>query len=80
MKRKRKRLTAEKAIISKLVEVKEIFVDDITTEVLMRGIPTEPWDQTGMGNWTMQAGAKVVLIVHVDDKRQATAVLQKENI
>ena len=50
----------------------------------MRDIPSDlvvNWDQTGLsiipiGNWTMhEAGAKVVSIAHVDDKRQVTAVL-----
>ena len=61
-----------------------MFLADVAAEVVMRDILSDlvvNWDQTGLsiiptGNWTMhEAGAKVISIAHVDDKRQVTAVL-----
>lgn len=57
--------------------IKEVFLADITAEVLMNDIPDKlimNWDHTGLplvptGQWTMHhAGDKIVPISNVDDK------------
>ena len=64
--------------------VLEIFLADITAEVLINDIPEKliiNWDHTALplvptGQWTMpHAGDKVIPITNVNDKRQITAVL-----
>ena len=64
--------------------MKEIFLAELTAEVVMNEIPKElivNWDQTGVsiiptGDWTMEKeGASIVSIANADDKRQLTAVL-----
>ena len=70
--------------LTRFEEIKEIFLADVTTEVVMNDIPDDlviNWDQTALhlvptGQWTMHhAGDKVVPIINSDDKRQVTAVL-----
>ena len=65
-------------------EIKNVFLADVTAEVIMNDIPDDliiNWDQTALqfvptGQWAMhQSGEKVVPISHSDDKRQITAVL-----
>lgn len=81
---KRKCSNAGKVSLTRFEEIKEIFLADITTEVVMNDIPDDliiNWDRTGLhlvptGQWTMHhAGEKVVPIANSDDKRQITAVL-----
>ena len=81
---KRKGSNAGKVTVAHFEEVKEVFLADISAEVLMNDINPElifNWDQTAIhyvstGQWTMhQSGEKIVPIAHSDDKRQITAVL-----
>ena len=81
---KRKCLTTRKITILEFDEVKQVFLTDVSAEVVIKDIPYDlvfNWDQTGLSiipteNWTMgKAGTKVVPIAHSDDKRQITAVL-----
>ena len=81
---KRKGSNAGKVTVAHLGEMKEVFLADISAEVLMNGINPEMvfnWDQTAIhyvstGQWTMhQSGEKIVAIAHSEDKRQITAVL-----
>ena len=81
---KRKGMNANKILVSHFEEVKEYFLADITTEVMMNEIPDDliiNWDQTPLhivptGDWTMhQSVEKVIPIANLDDKRQITAVL-----
>ena len=81
---KRKCSNAGKVSMPDFEKIQEVFLVDITAEVLMNDIPNQliiNWDHTGLsllptGQWTMHcAGEKVVPIAHVDDKRRITAVL-----
>ena len=80
---KRKCSNAGKVTVAQFEDVKEVFLADITAEVVMNDVPSELifyWDQTALnyipaGEWTMhQAGEKVIPITNSDDKRQITAV------
>ena len=64
-------------------ELKEAFLDDVTTVVTMEEIRLElilNWDQTGIklvpsSSWTMEkCGEKRVEMVGINDKRQITAI------
>lgn len=81
---KRKRSNTGKVTVAHFEEIKEVFLANISAEVLMQEVPPElifNWDQTAinyvsMGQWTMNhSGGKIVPIAHSDDKRQITAVL-----
>ena len=65
-------------------EIKDVFLANVTAEVIMNDIPDDliiNWDQTALqfvptGQWTMrQSGDKVIPVSHSDNKRQITAVL-----
>ena len=80
----RKCSNAGKITQSCFVELKDVFLADIKTEVLMNDIPSDliiNWDQAGIqlvptGDWTLnQAGEKIIPIRNSDDKRQITAVI-----
>lgn len=81
---KRRVTTASsKSSVDRFAELKQLFLEDVHTTVVMEDIPPEliiNWDQTGIklvpsSNWTMEKrGAKRVEIVGVNDKRQITAV------
>ena len=69
---------------TQFAEIQEIFLADITAQVLINDIPDEliiNWDQSGVplvptGEWTMhRAGEKIIPITNSDDKCQITAVL-----
>ena len=81
---KRKCSNAGKVSSANFENTKQIFLADVTAEVIMNEIPDElifNWNQTALsiiptGEWTMhRAGEKVIPIAHPDDKRQITAVL-----
>ena len=81
---KRKCSNAGKVSLIRFEEIKEVFVADVTAEVIMNDIPDDlvvNWDQTGLhlvltGQWTMhRQGERVVSISNSDDKRQITAVV-----
>ena len=81
---KRKCSTSGKIPLVQFEESKEIFLADLTAEVVMNEIPKElilNWDQTGVsiiptGEWTMEKeGASRISIANADDKRQLTVVL-----
>ena len=81
---KRKGTNVGKVSVSCFEDIKEIFLVDITAEVLMNDIPDDliiNWDQTPLhlvptSQWTMhQAGDRIIPIANCDDKRQITAVL-----
>lgn len=81
---KRKCSNAGKVSLPNFEMIQEVFLADISAEVLMNDIPSDlifNWDQTGLplvptGQWTMHhIGDKVIPIANVDDKRQITAVL-----
>ena len=81
---KRKCSTSGKISLARFDESNDIFLADVTAEVLFNDIPESliiNWDQTGLsivptGDWTMEKeGTKIVPIAHNDDKRQLTAVL-----
>ena len=80
---KRKCSTAGKVLVEQFHELKEVFLADVTAEVLINNIPDElifNWDQTSLsiiptGEWTMEKrDEKVVKLDHLDDKRQITDV------
>jgi len=81
---KRKCSTSDKIPLVQFEELKEIFLADLTVEVVMNENSKElilNWDQTGVsiiptGDWTMEKeGVSRVSIANADDKRQLTAVL-----
>ena len=81
---KRKCSNAGKVTVTHLETIQEVFLADITAQVIMNEIPDElifNWDQTALplvltGQWTMHpAGGTVVPIAHSDDKRNIMAVL-----
>ena len=81
---KRKCSNAGKVSVTHLKTIQEVFLADITAQVIMNDIPDElifNWDQTALplvptGQWTMHpAGGTVVPNAHSDDKRNITAVL-----
>ena len=81
---KRKGSNADKVEVSKLKELRDVYIADIVAEVIMNDIHPDMifnWDQTAIqfvptGQWTMnRAKEKVIPIAHSDDKRQITAVL-----
>ena len=79
-----KRKATTKSPLSKydFEEVREIFLNDVSSVVLMEDIPLSliiNWDQTGVvpvSQWTMEVkGARQVEIAGLSDKRQMTMVL-----
>ena len=81
-----KRKATTKSSLSKydFEEVREIFLNDVSSVVLMEDIPLSliiNWDQTGVhfvpvSQWTMEVkGARRVEIAGLSDKRQMTMVL-----
>ena len=81
---KRKVSNAGKVLVAEFEELKEQFIADIASEVIMNDIPPDliiNWDQTRLkivptSEWTMNlVGEKVVSIVGSDDKREITTVL-----
>ena len=74
---KRKCSNAGKVLVEQFHELKEVFLADVTAEVLINDISDElifNWDQTSLsiiptGEWTMEKrGEKLVKIGHSDDK------------
>ena len=81
---KRRANSKAKVLPSNFEEIKEQFLMDIKSLVVMEDIPKElliNWDQTAMkivpsSSWTMEKrGTKRVEIAAIDDKRQITALL-----
>ena len=80
---KRKGTTKSKVSVADFDAVKEQFLLDVKSVVLMEEIPHSliiNWDQTGVhyvpvSDWTMEKrGSKRIEIAGIDDKRQLTAV------
>ena len=72
-----------KHAVSNFEQLKQAFLDDVCTTVMMEEIPPQlilNWDQTGIkilptSSWTMnELGAKRVEVVGVNDKRMITAI------
>ena len=81
---KRRGTTKPRCLPEKFDEIKEQFLQDILTTVVMEEIPNEliiNWDQTAISlvpgsSWTMErSGTRRVEIAGLGDKRQITAVL-----